>query len=278
MSSNKNHYKVLGISIDATQQDIKKAYHQLALKFHPDKNPDPSAAEEFKKIGEAYATLSDKTQRIAYDFTLHDEDDDEDIDPPGPSYLDQVRASYENANLPESMQANIIALAKAAQDFDEKNFHLSILSDNASALTLAYIKGIIQACKDHPARRAILEQGIQLTTNAFNNPTDENIQQCKNHVDQIPATASLEIKKIGGAILVVATSITVLRGITETMYGILALNLSSFGSGMFFLIASLAPATAAVVAGLSIFDERRTDPKIKHGQLADHIEYKNRKP
>jgi len=54
------YYDILGIQKDASTSDIKKAYRKLAMKYHPDKNPDDSAAEEkFKEISESYEVLSD---------------------------------------------------------------------------------------------------------------------------------------------------------------------------------------------------------------------------
>ncbi len=64
----KDFYKVLGVSPDASADEIKRAYRKLAQKYHPDANPnDPSAEEKFKDISEAYATLSDPEQRKEYD-------------------------------------------------------------------------------------------------------------------------------------------------------------------------------------------------------------------
>ncbi len=63
-----DYYQVLGVDKKATADDIKKAYRKLALKWHPDKNPNNKAAEEkFKKISEAYAVLSDDKKRGEYD-------------------------------------------------------------------------------------------------------------------------------------------------------------------------------------------------------------------
>lgn len=63
----KDYYKTLGIQRDASDEEIKKAYRRLALKFHPDKNPDTNAEEKFKEIGRAYEILSDKKKRDTYD-------------------------------------------------------------------------------------------------------------------------------------------------------------------------------------------------------------------
>lgn len=63
----KDYYKMLGISKTATEDEIKKAYRKLALKYHPDKNKNPGAEEMFKNVAEAYEVLSDKKKREIYD-------------------------------------------------------------------------------------------------------------------------------------------------------------------------------------------------------------------
>lgn len=64
-----DYYKILGVPKTASQEDIKKAYRKLALKWHPDKNPDnkEEAEQKFKELAEAYEVLSDKTKRDSYD-------------------------------------------------------------------------------------------------------------------------------------------------------------------------------------------------------------------
>jgi len=69
---NNDYYKILGINKDATQQELKRAYRKLAMKYHPDRNQNNKEAEEkFKKICEAYETLKDENKRNTYDQMGH---------------------------------------------------------------------------------------------------------------------------------------------------------------------------------------------------------------
>lgn len=71
MADKRDYYEILGVERDADAKAIKSAYRKLALKFHPDKNDDPSASETFKGISEAYAVLSDAEKRQRYDQFGH---------------------------------------------------------------------------------------------------------------------------------------------------------------------------------------------------------------
>ncbi len=70
--SKRDYYEILGVGKDARDPEIKGAYRKLALKFHPDRNPDdPHAEENFKEASEAYSVLSDAQKRAAYDRYGH---------------------------------------------------------------------------------------------------------------------------------------------------------------------------------------------------------------
>lgn len=63
-----NYYSILGVDKDASDDDIKKAYRKLAIKYHPDKNKDKDTEEDFRSITEAYETLKDPSKRRKYDY------------------------------------------------------------------------------------------------------------------------------------------------------------------------------------------------------------------
>ena len=72
MATKRDYYEVLGLSRDAAEGDIKKAYRKLAVKYHPDRNEDdPEAAEKFREVTEAYEVLKDAERRAAYDRFGH---------------------------------------------------------------------------------------------------------------------------------------------------------------------------------------------------------------
>ena len=72
MADKRDYYEVLGVDKSASDDDIKKAYRKLAMKYHPDRNPDDKEAEQkFKEVGEAYSVLSDPEKKSKYDQFGH---------------------------------------------------------------------------------------------------------------------------------------------------------------------------------------------------------------
>ena len=69
----RDYYEILGVSKNATKDDLKKAYRKLAMQYHPDRNPDDKASEEkFKEAAEAYEVLNDDNKRTQYDRFGHE--------------------------------------------------------------------------------------------------------------------------------------------------------------------------------------------------------------
>ena len=84
--SKKDYYEVLGVNKDASENEIRRAYKKLAVKWHPDKHPDnkKEAEEKFKEISEAYSVLSDPKKKSEYDnggFSFQDFGGFDDFDP-----------------------------------------------------------------------------------------------------------------------------------------------------------------------------------------------------
>merc|ERR1719282_1215587 len=67
----KDYYKVLGVEKSASDKEIKKAFRNLALQYHPDKNPDKDTSKKFREIAEAYEVLRDEDKRRQYDQNGH---------------------------------------------------------------------------------------------------------------------------------------------------------------------------------------------------------------
>lgn len=72
MAGKRDYYEVLGISKDASEGEIKKAFRKKAMEFHPDRNKSPEAEEKFKEVNEAYEVLSDPSKKATYDQFGHD--------------------------------------------------------------------------------------------------------------------------------------------------------------------------------------------------------------
>src|SRR3712207_9549254 len=70
-TTKRDYYEVLGVGRSASEDEIRKAYRRLALQYHPDRNKDAGAAEQFKEVKEAYEILSDGEKRSMYDRFGH---------------------------------------------------------------------------------------------------------------------------------------------------------------------------------------------------------------
>lgn len=84
----KDYYQILGVSTTATAQEIRQAYRQLAVQFHPDVNQDPVAAERMREINVAYDTLGDERKRKLYDMSASWQDVFQEPDEPAPLHRD----------------------------------------------------------------------------------------------------------------------------------------------------------------------------------------------
>ncbi len=116
-----DYYKKLGVDKNANQKDIKKAYYQLAKRWHPDTNKnDPMAAKKFQEVSEAYEVLSDESKRRQYDQFGST------ADAAGPQGFSGFQGFQSNID-PEELFRNIFG--DFARGFGEKNFSQQEMND-----------------------------------------------------------------------------------------------------------------------------------------------------
>ncbi|KAM3858800.1 dnaJ homolog subfamily B member 9-like [Diretmus argenteus] len=111
----RDYYDILGVPKDASERQIKKAFHKLALKYHPDRNKSPDAEAKFREIAEAYETLSDDKRRQEYDQVDH-----------GPSPGDGHRSGGGNYNFNQHFQSfnfNFDDMFKDSDPFGHQQQH-----------------------------------------------------------------------------------------------------------------------------------------------------------
>lgn len=83
-----NYYQILGVSVHASREEIRGAYRKLAVKYHPDRNPDPKAAERIREINIAYDVLGDPDKRRKYDLAQAMYHNTGSSSPPAPAHRD----------------------------------------------------------------------------------------------------------------------------------------------------------------------------------------------
>ncbi|XP_020775692.1 dnaJ homolog subfamily B member 9-like [Boleophthalmus pectinirostris] len=119
----KDYYDILGVPKDATERQIKKAFHKLALKYHPDRNKGPDAEAKFREIAEAYETLSDDKRRREYDQ----------FGPSGQEFRGGAGGGHSDYNFKQHFQSfnfNFDDLFKDSDPFGHQHFHHNLHSNS----------------------------------------------------------------------------------------------------------------------------------------------------
>ncbi|XP_072309696.1 dnaJ homolog subfamily B member 9-like [Eucyclogobius newberryi] len=119
----RDFYDILGVPKEATERQIKKAFHKLALKYHPDRNRGADAEAKFRDIAEAYETLSDDKRRREYDQ----------FGPPGQDFRGGAGGGQNNYNFKQHFQSfnfNFDDMFKDSDPFGHQQFHHNLHSNS----------------------------------------------------------------------------------------------------------------------------------------------------
>lgn len=166
----KNHYKILGVTPDSSQAEIKKAYKLLAVKHHPDKNNgDRHSEERFKEIAEAYHILYDDERREAYDFEKkYNRPKVGSQDITSTTFLNLIRR-IKNRIFHAGGHIDENALFKLLSEIlSEKNIELMVKSDDLATNSLIIDETIVSSIFLSYSHKAIIYN--KLTKLADNNP------------------------------------------------------------------------------------------------------------
>uniref|UniRef100_A0A8C6TUN5 DnaJ homolog subfamily B member 9 n=1 Tax=Neogobius melanostomus TaxID=47308 RepID=A0A8C6TUN5_9GOBI len=119
----RDFYDILGLPKDASERQIKKAFHKLALKYHPDRNKGPDAEAKFREIAEAYETLSDDKRRREYDQFGHH--------PSAQDFRGGAAGGHKDYNFKQHFQSfNFDDLFKDSDSFGHQQFHHNFHSNS----------------------------------------------------------------------------------------------------------------------------------------------------
>ncbi|WP_317206941.1 tetratricopeptide repeat protein [Pontibacter silvestris] len=186
-----NYYSILGISQTATSKEVKLAYKQLAIKYHPDKNPGNARAEElFKLINAAYQVLSNPNKRAQYDFKLHYQQQQRQIVRQQQPYYD---TRYRQTRPPASVSERHYHKRRANKRFSKKDLYITLIFIAGILLFSFLLKGIMDYVTGedkYETAVAYMEDGKYSSAHSL---LSDAIRFMPNNAEPYEARASLEL-------------------------------------------------------------------------------------
>ncbi|KAA3643211.1 MAG: VWA domain-containing protein [Chloroflexi bacterium] len=184
-----NFYARLGVSKNASPQQIRDAYHSAARRLHPDTNQSDEATELFLQVQEAYEVLSNPDQRKAYDKTLPD-----DIDPPADVMINAVYSRSVLPRIDDSQLVYVLLDLMSAQQADEKNngavqapLNVALVLDTSTSM-------------EGPRLETVKATAIKLVEQLQSNDVLSIVSFSDRAEVVIPATRGLDAKKVAARI------------------------------------------------------------------------------
>lgn len=192
MEFERDYYAILSIPIDADEQEIKRAYRQLARRYHPDVSDEPQAAERFREIQEAYELLNDAVQREAYDHWRRQQG----LDRPLPLLLRVTPSQPSMACLAESQLLYILIEIQASGEVQSQRLplNLGLVLDRSTSMKGARLQQVKVA-----ARYIVDQMGATdvLSVVAFSDRA-EVLVPGRRGIDKAAARAAIRNLRSGG--------------------------------------------------------------------------------
>lgn len=162
---NKDPYEVLGISRNASAEEIKKAFHKMAAKYHPDKHAgDPVAEEKFKEINSAYQILKDPQKRANYDLThgTYDTNSYNQTSSSNNTYNRNYNPSYEWDDIGEKFEEIFAEAFRRTQEYEERRRRINQEYETAKRV-MEIMEDMFQQEQAERSRRR--HRNLQIFTN-----------------------------------------------------------------------------------------------------------------
>ncbi len=252
-------YSLLGVQPGATPEEIRSAYHQAARRFHPDANANARAAEEFKRIADAYAVLSDPRRRSDYDAAVAQR---------GSKPLLAIRASYSREALPVLSEPQVVytllEISPAIRgELSDPPLNLCLVIDRSTSMQgtrLEHVRGAVLHLIDS------LREGDTFAVVAFSDRAEVVIPSQPSQLEKTVAKAKVSIISAMGGTEILQGLLTGLMELHRNLSPASVNHLLLLTDGRTYgdeadclMLARLAATDGVMISGLGIGDEWNDD-------------------